>query len=90
MTLRLQPTARSDAVQVAVDVELRKIARRIARTPRRLRRHPQEPRCRKVKPIDEGVDEPHRIVRPDVIVDRLRQQQKLVPFESGDVSHARF
>jgi hypothetical protein len=41
----------------------------------------------KVQPIDEGVDEPHRIVRADIVVHRLRQQQKLVAFESGDVSH---
>ena len=88
MTLRLQPPARSDPVQIAVDVELQKVARRIAGTPHRLRLHPQKPRRRKIQPIDEGVDEPHRIVRADIVVHRLRQQQKLVAFQSGDVSHA--
>jgi hypothetical protein len=34
-------------------------------------------------------DEPNRIVDPDEIVHPLAQQLKLVPFESGDASHAR-
>jgi hypothetical protein len=89
-TLALQPSARSDPVEVAVDVELQQIARRVARTTRRFRGHPREPRRHEVQPIDEGIDEPHRIVGVDVIVNRLRQQQKLVSSESGDVSHARF
>ena len=70
----LQPPARSDPVQIAVDVKLQKVAGRIARPPRRLRFDPREPGARKIEPIDERVDEPNRIVRPDVIVDRLRQQ----------------
>src|SRR5271166_1312383 len=90
VTLRLQPPARSDPVQIAVDVELQKVARRVAGTPHRLRLHPQKPRRRKIQPFDEGVDEPHRVVPADIVVHRLRQQQKLVAFQSGDVSHARF
>jgi hypothetical protein len=88
MTLRLQPPARSDPVQIAVDVELQKVARRVARTPHRFRLDPQKPRRRKVQSVNEGVDEPHRIVRADIVVHRVRQQQKLVAFQSGDVSHA--
>jgi hypothetical protein len=86
----LQPPARSNPVQIAVDVELQQIAGRIARPPRRLRFDPREPGARKIQPINKGVDEPNRIVALDVIVNRLRQQQKLVPFESGNVSHGRF
>jgi hypothetical protein len=84
----LQPPARSNPVQIAIDVELQKVARRIAGTPHRLRLHPQKPRRRKIEPINEGVDESNRIVDLDVIVNCLRQQQKLVPSESGDVIHA--
>jgi hypothetical protein len=86
----LQPPARSNPVEIAVDVELQQIAWRVARTPRRFRLDTPETRCREVDPVDEHVDEPHRIVGLNVIVNRLRQQQKLVPSESGDVSHARF
>ena len=88
--LPLQPPARPNPVEIAVDVELQQIARRIAWPPRRLRLDPREPGVGKIEPINEGVDEPHRIVGLDVIVNRLRQQQKLVPSESGNVSHARF
>ena len=89
-TLALQPSARSDPIEVAVNVELQQVARRVARTPRRFRLDAPETRCREVEPVDKHVDEPHRIVGLDVIVYRFRQQQKLVPSESGDVSHARF
>ena len=81
----LQPPARSNPVQIAVDVELQEIAGRIALpTARRLRLDPREPGVRKIEPVNEGVDEPHRILGLDVIVNRLRQQQKLVPSESGN------
>ena len=86
----LQPSARSNPVQIAVDVELQEIAGRVARPPRRLRFNSREAGARKIEPINEGLDEPNRIVDLDVIVNRLRQQQKLVPSESGDVGHARF
>jgi hypothetical protein len=58
--------------------------------PRRFRFDPLETRCREVEPVNEGVNKPDRILGVHVIVDRFRQQQKLVPSESGDVSHARF
>jgi len=89
MGFTLQPAARRTRL-IAVDIELQQVSRRIARTPRRLRHHPGEPRHRKVQPVDEGVNEPNRIVRVDVIVHRLRQQQELVTLESGNVAHARF
>jgi hypothetical protein len=86
----LQPSARSDPVEVAIDVELQQITGRIARTPRRLRFDPRKPRRREVEPVDESVNEADRIVGVDVIVHRLRQQQELVTLESGNVAHARF
>jgi hypothetical protein len=88
--LPLQPPTRSNPVQIAVDVELQEIAGRIAWTARRFRLDPREPGVRKIEPVNKGLDEPHRILGLDVIVNRLRQQKKLVPSESGNVSHARF
>ena len=67
-----------------------RFAGRVARPPRRLRLDPPETRRSKVQPVNEGVNKPDRILGLHVIVDRLRQQQKLVPSESGNVSHARF
>ena len=86
----LQPPARPHPVEIAVDVELQQIARRIAGPARHLRLDAREPRRREIEPIDEGVDEAHRIVGADIIVDRLRQKQQLRTFESGNVRHARF
>lgn len=74
MGLRLQPAARSHPVQISVNVELQKVARRIARTTGRLRHDTGKPGGGKVKPFNKRVDEPYRIVRGDVIVNRLRQQ----------------
>jgi hypothetical protein len=51
-TLALQPSARSDPVEVAVNVELQQVARRVARTPRRFRLDAPETRCREVEPVD--------------------------------------
>jgi hypothetical protein len=65
----LQPPARSNPVQIPVDVRAS-----AARPPRRLRFRPAEPGTRKIQPINEGVDEPNRIAGLDVIVNRLRQQ----------------
>ena len=31
-------------------------------------------RCRKIQPINKSIDEAHRIVRADIIVNRLRQE----------------
>ena len=87
MTLRLQPPARSDPVQIAVDVELQKVARRVALGLHRFRLDPQKPRRRKVQSVNEGVDEPHRIVRADIVVHRLRQHQQeagRVPIRRGE------
>ncbi len=88
--LRLQPAARSHPVQISVDVELQKVARRIARTTGRLRHDTGKPGGGKVKPINKRINEPYRIVRGDVIVNRLRQQQHLTAVVTGNVRHAGF
>ena len=56
----LQPSARSNPVQIAVDVELQEIAGRITRPPRRLRFDSREAGARKIEPINEGLDEPNQ------------------------------
>ena len=63
-TLSLQPSARSDPVEVAVNVELQQVARRVARTPRRFRLDAPETRCREVEPVDKHVDETAPNCRP--------------------------
>ena len=67
---------------------VQQIGRRVAGTARRLRLNATKSRRRQVEPIDESVDEPHRIIGTDIIVHCLRQQQKLRSFESENVHHA--
>src|SRR5260221_12947664 len=78
------------SIQISVNVELQKVARRIARTTGRLRHDTGKPGGGKVKPINKRINEPYRIVRGDVIVNRLRQQQHLTAVVTGNVRHAGF
>ena len=76
-----------DAVEIAVNVELEQIARRIARASRRLCFDPRKSNRLQIERIDKGVDEAHRIVGGDVIVDGLWQQHQLRAIGAGDVRH---
>jgi hypothetical protein len=64
------------------DVELQKVARRVARSPRGLRRNPCEASLREIEAVNEGVDEANGVVGADVIVNSLRQEQELRALES--------
>jgi hypothetical protein len=88
--LGLEPPARAYAVQIAVDVELEQIGWRVTRAARCLRLDPDEPGSCKVQPIDERVDEAHRVVRGDIIIDGFWQQQRLGTVMTRDMRHAGF
>ena len=45
--------------------------------------------CRKIQPIDKSIDEAHRIVRADIIVNRLRQENNW-DLSWPEVRHAAF
>src|SRR3954451_20778602 len=70
--LGFQAAARASTVQIAVDVELQQVRRSITRTARRLRNRADKPKRREVQSVDKRLDEPHRVVGRDVIVNRLR------------------
>src|SRR3954454_14370483 len=88
--LGFQAAAGAGTVQITVDVELQQISRRVARTTRRLRHRADKPKRREVQPADKCLDEPHRIVSSDVIVNRLRQEEQLRTVVTGKVCHAGF
>src|ERR1700675_3290629 len=90
MAFGFQAAARPNPVEIAVDVELQQVARSVPGSARRLRLDPPETRLDQIKPIDEGVDEPHRIIRTDIVVDRFGQKKELRAFESRNMRHARF
>ncbi len=76
-SLPLQPAARRDLVDVAVDVDLQQYARMVGRSARRLRHDTGEPQGRKVQFIDEHVDHPNRILLRHVLIEIFRKQHPL-------------
>ena len=85
--LGFQAPARANPVEVPINVELEQIGRIVARAPRHLRLHADEPGRTEVEPVDKGLDEPDRIVRPDIIIHRLGQQQELRAVRSSQMRH---
>ena len=73
MTFGLEPPARAHPVEIAVDVKLHEIARRVTWPARRLRLDPLETGSLQIEPIDEGVDEGTPVVGGDIIIDGLGQ-----------------
>src|SRR5262245_34554008 len=67
------PPARPYPAQIAIDVEFSEIARRVARTARRVRGTPRKTHCRKVEPRDKSIDESNGILSANIIVNRFRQ-----------------
>ena len=90
MDLALQTAARSNAVQVAVECRASGLRPAIAWPTGCIRFNWSKSRHIKVEPLHESVDEPDRIIRIDIVVDGLRQQEKLVARKSGEMVHARF
>ena len=86
--LGFQPSAGPDPVEVTVNVELQQIAGRIARAASLLRLNTSEPRGRKIKPINKSLDEPNRVLRADIVVQRFRQEQSLRSVLANEVRHA--
>jgi hypothetical protein len=73
----LQPPRRLDLVQIAVEVDPKHQTRMITRTPRRLWDRAEAER-RKIHHLDEGVDDPDRVLLAHVVVEALRQEHRLL------------
>jgi hypothetical protein len=78
LALVLQATAGLDAMQVAVDVDLQHHRRVVGRPSRTRRRHPLEAQAGEVQLIDKRVDDAHRVVLTNEVVQTLRQQRHLL------------
>src|SRR3954470_11966684 len=88
--LGFQAAAGTSAVQITVDVQLQQVGGCVARAACRLRNRADKPERREVQPVDKCLDEPHRVVSSDVIVNRLRQEEQLRTVVTGKMSHAGF
>src|SRR5580704_3971515 len=77
MGLTLQPAARRDLVDVAVNVDLQQPARRIGWTSGRFWNHTVKAQRPEIQLIDKHVDHPHRVVLSNVVIQILGKQNAL-------------
>ena len=75
--LTLQPAARLDPIEIAVDVELQQYRRMIRRPAGYLGIDPVEPKLRQIEFLDKDVDHPNRIVLADPVFQAFRKQRAL-------------
>src|ERR1700732_3151022 len=77
MGFTLQPAARRDLVDVAVNVDLQQRARMIGWTPGRFWNHTVKAQRPEIQLIDKHVDHPHRVVLSNVVIQILGKQHAL-------------
>src|SRR5271155_84368 len=84
LRLALQPAARLDPVQIAVEIDLQERCWMIGGPAGQLRDHPLKPQLPQIQLVDQDVNHPHRIVLADIIVKILREQNTLSPILTLD------
>src|ERR1700686_3831634 len=77
MGFTLQPAARRDLVDVAVNVDLQQRARMIGWTSGRFWNHTVKAQRPEIQLIDKHVDHPHRVVLSNVVIQILGKQNAL-------------
>src|ERR1700731_1494576 len=77
MGFTLQPAARRDLVDVAVNVDLQQRARMIGWTSGRFWNHTVKAQRPEIQRIDKHVDHPHRVVLSNVVIQILGKQNAL-------------
>src|SRR5450755_846237 len=78
VSLALQPPARLDPVEIAVNVELEHRRRMVRRPAGRCRINAIEPEVAQIQRIHEHIDRANRIVLVDPIIEAFRQQRRLL------------
>src|ERR1700704_157605 len=77
MGFTLQPAARRDLVDVAINVDLQQRARMIGWTSGRFWNHTVKAQRPEIQLIDKHVDHPHRVVLSNVVIQILGKQNAL-------------
>ena len=77
LALLLQLTTAADAVQVAVDIQFQQVARRIGRATRLGQGGMGETSGGQIQAVHEGINEPHRVIGSDVLVQTLGKKHQL-------------
>ena len=75
----LQAAAGTHPIEVAIDVKLQEVGRSVSRSTGGLRLDATKTSGSQIETIDECVNRPDDVVRPYIVVHRLRQEQKLGP-----------
>ena len=73
--LTLQPPARLDAIEIAIDVELQQNRRVKGGPPRRCGLDTVEPEAGEIERIDERIDDANGILLVDPIIEAFRQKR---------------
>src|ERR1700724_842801 len=87
MGLALQPAARRDLVDIAVNVDLQQRARMIGWTSGRFWNHTVKAQRPEIQLIDKHVDHPHRVVLSNVVIQILGKQNALSTDFTLDEAH---
>jgi len=77
----------ADPMQIAVNIQLQQIARRIGRPTHLLRHRLGKSKTLQIQSRDKGVNHPNRIVAPNHLVQNLGKQRRLVSRLSRHVRH---
>ena len=85
--LGFQPPTGPDPVEVTVDVEFQQIAGGIAWPPGFLRLNAIEACSREIQNIDKRLNEPNRVLRANIVVQRFRQEQRLKTVVAYEMCH---
>lgn len=87
LAFALHPPGRPRTVEVAVDQDLEQDPRVIGRPPHVIWFDSVESKGDHVKTVGEGVNQPHRAVRGDILVQTLREKHRLLPVCPSLKSH---
>jgi hypothetical protein len=82
-----QAPTRTQAIEIAIEVELQKIARGIAGAPSRSRHGTLEAACDEVEFVDKGINEADRIALGNGVVEALREDNHFVVVHALDMAH---
>ena len=84
--LPFEPTARLDAIEIAVKIDLQQGRWIIGRTPRRIRNNPGKPQRAQIKFVNKSIDHPNRVVLRHILFQAFRKQHRLTPIRALNIS----